>query len=1113
MSSSAVVVQLLTYCCVLLLCRPVLLADEAEQFFEREIRPLLSERCVGCHGAKQQSGGLRLDSREAILRGGDSGPAAVSGDVAASLLVQAIRYDGDLQMPPEQPLGMPQREALTQWVRLGLPWPAQTGMLRATGPDAAATHWAFQPVADPPIPPADAAQVRTPVDAFLLQGLSRHGLRMSPEADRRTLIRRASFTITGLPPTAAEVAAFVSDPDPRAYERLVERLLHAPEYGQHWARHWLDIARYSDTKGYVYGREERFWVHAWNYRDWVVSALNADMPYDRFLLLQIAADQVSDRADGDLAAMGFLTLGRRFLGVRRDIIDDQIDVVCRGTMALTVGCARCHDHKYDPIPTADYYSLYGVFDSSREFLAELPSEAGAVDAGASEGAVAEFRRAYEEKVAAGDKLRQERRATTAARVRERIEDYLRAQLDLSRYPEAGFDQIIAATDLLPSFVHRWRDYLRLAEQRGDPLFVVWHAYRGLPPQQYSERSAAVLRELRESGRLTNGRLSAAFTEPPGSFDDVIIGYARLLRAVDAEWQSALQQAAQAGMPVPQALTDADAESLRQVLYGAGQPCFVPDEPICSTEYDFDSGVCNELWKAQVELDRLILNAPSQPRFAVVLRDRVQPVEPRIFVRGNPAQQGADVPRQFLGLLSGAERQPFRRGSGRLELAERIIERSNPLTARVMVNRVWAWHFGRGLASSLGDFGLRAERPSHPELLDWLTTRFVESGFSLRSLHRLILLSAAFRQSSGELPEQQQQRAMTVDPGNALLWRMNLHRLSFEELRDSLLAVAGSLDRSGSGRPRDLFQAPYPQHRTLYGLVDRQFFPGTLRMFDFANPDLHIPQRSETTVPQQALFLMNHPLVLEQVRRLADRVSAAGMAEQQVRQLFLEVLQREPDAAELSEAQALLSEEAPEQPAQRLTAAEWSYGYGAVDEVTGQVAGFQLLPHFTGTAWQGGAAHPDGKLGWVQLTAQGGHPGNDRQHAAVRRWMAPRKMCLTVKQQLVHEPEVGDGIRTFLISSKQGLLLTQKVHHQRLSGELQGVVVEAGETLDFVVDIGSQLNSDQYLWRVELQEEGAGESAVVWDSELDFPIPPNPALTPLEQLVQVLFCANEFLFVD
>jgi hypothetical protein len=353
----------------------------------------------------------------------------------------------------------------------------------------------------------------------------------------------------------------------------------------------------------------------------------------------------------------------------------------------------------------------------------------------------------------------------------------------------------------------------------------------------------------------------------------------------------------------------------------------------------------------------------------------------------------------------------------------------------------------------------------------------------------------------------------VDPGNVLLWRMNLHRLSFEELRDSLLSVSGGLERAVGGRPQDLFQSPYPRRRTLYGLVDRQFLPGTLRMFDFANPDLHIPQRSETTVPQQALFLMNHPLVLEQVRLLARRAAEAGELEQQVRLVFREVLQREPTVAELSEATGLLGAEVPEQPAERLTAAAWSYGYGVVDEATGRVTGFQSLPHFTGTAWQGGAAHPDGKLGWVQLTAQGGHPGNDRQHAAVRRWTAPRKLRLTLKQRLVHEPEVGDGIRAFIVSSRQGLLQAQKAHHQQATGELGGVVVEAGETLDFAVDIGDQLNSDQYLWRVELLEESAGESAVVWNSELDFPLPPNPALTPLEQLVQVLFCANEFLFVD
>ena len=506
MSLSAVSPRLSAVFVCCLLWQPALFGDEAEQFFEQQIRPLLAEKCVGCHGATKQSGGLRLDSREAILRGGDTGPAAIVGDVSGSLLVQAVRYDGDLQMPPEQPLSNPQRDALAQWVRLGLPWPAATGMLRSVGPDAAVSHWAFQPVTDPAVPSADVALVKTPVDAFILQGLARQGLQLSPEADRRTLIRRLYMTVTGLPPTAAQVQAFVDDPSERAYEDLVERLLQSPEYGQHWARHWLDIARYSDTKGYVYGREERFWVHAWNYRDWVVSALNADMPYDRFLLLQIAADQVPDRGDGDLAAMGFLTLGRRFLGVRRDIIDDQIDVVCRGTMALTVGCARCHDHKYDPIPTADYYSLYGVFDSSREFLAELPAGEG------SEGSVAEqeFRRAFAEKVSAGQQLLTQRRALTAGRVRERVEDYLRAQMDLGRYPEAGFDQILAATDLLPSFVHRWRDYLRQAEQRGDPLFVIWHAYRSLPPQQYAERSAAVLSELRDGGRLTNTRLSAAF---------------------------------------------------------------------------------------------------------------------------------------------------------------------------------------------------------------------------------------------------------------------------------------------------------------------------------------------------------------------------------------------------------------------------------------------------------------------------------------------------------------------------------------------------------------------------------------------------------------------------
>lgn len=1096
--------------CVLIVCMlfgssSSLIADDGEQFFEQEIRPLLINQCVACHGEQKQSGGLRLDSREAILKGGDSGPAAIPGDTTNSRISAAIRYDGDLQMPPENPLTDAQKASLNHWISEGLPWPAQSGPLKPVRADAAKTHWAFQPVMDPAIPQTGSGRIGTAVDEFLQQRLQQEGLALSPEADRRTLIRRLSYTLTGLPPAPELVDQFVASSDPQALEKLVDSLLQSPSHGEHWARHWLDIARYSDTKGYVYGREERFWVHAWNYRDWVVNALNSDMPYDRFLLLQIAGDQVADRLEGDLAAMGFLTLGRRFLGVRRDIIDDQIDVLCRGTMSLTVGCARCHDHKYDPIPTADYYSLYGVFDSSREALVELPS-------GGNENA--EFQKSFHEKAAAQEALLQRHRVTTAARVRSRIGDYLQAQLELGRYPEEGFDQIIAASDLLPSFVHRWRDYLRDAERTGDPVFRAWHAFRNLPAAEFSSQSAAVMEELLVlPDHQFNSRVAAAFRKAPDSFQDVLQRYTELFRQVDEEWQASIAAAAAAGIPVPERMSDAASEQLRQVLYEPGRPCFVPNEPVVSTEYDFDSGTCNELWKQQVELDRMILNAPSQPRFAVVLKDRAAPVTPRIFRRGNSANKGDDVPRQFLSLLSGADRQPFQKGSGRLELARAIIDPRNPLTARVLVNRVWAHHFGAGLVATPGDFGLRADPPSHPELLDWLTSRFVESGWSLKALHRLIVLSAAFRQAStGPTDQAALQLAQTKDPTNRLLWRMNPHRLTFEEMRDSMLSASGKLDSAMGGKPSELFNAPFPLRRTLYGLVDRQFLPGTLRMFDFANPDLHIPQRSETTVPQQSLFLMNHRLVLDQVRELAARVSEAGDAEQQIRALFQRTLQREPSESQLRDALELLTTDAPAPEAPSPTAKDWSYGYAVVDETNGQTMGFTPLPHFTGTTWQGGATHPDAAIGWVQLSAKGGHPGNDRQHACVRRWTAPSAMSVQLVSQLKHEPAQGDGIRAFIVSSRRGILSTVRIHRQ--SSELtQGPLsVEAGETLDFIVDIDKELNSDQFEWTVTLTEQGRDDGKQ-WNSVSDFPKPPNPDLTPLQQLAQVLFCSNEFLFVD
>ncbi|MCA9060618.1 MAG: DUF1553 domain-containing protein, partial [Planctomycetaceae bacterium] len=409
----------------------------------------------------------------------------------------------------------------------------------------------------------------------------------------------------------------------------------------------------------------------------------------------------------------------------------------------------------------------------------------------------------------------------------------------------------------------------------------------------------------------------------------------------------------------------------------------------------------------------------------------------------------------------------------------------------------------------------------PELLDWLAHWFMQEGWSLKKLHRLIVTSGTFCQSSQELADPAvAAKTQQIDPDNRLLWRMNAHRLSFEEMRDSMLKACDALDSSVGGKPVNLFTEPFPVRRTLYGLIDRQFLPGTLRMFDFANPDLHIPQRSDTTVPQQALFLMNHPSSLQQSHRLAELANAADESSAaRVSLLYQQVLQRTPTADEMAIAIAFLEQPATEPTRQApATAADWSYGYGRADEELRQVADFQPLPHFTGQSWQGGPAWPDAKLGWVQLTATGGHPGNDRNHASVRRWTAPRDMLIKVTSQVVHEAAPGDGIRTFIVSSKAGILQQATLHQQTVDLNVEERNVTKGETIDFVCDIGDVLNSDQHFWRIQIAEAASAPTAetastVTWNSELDFPITIVNQLTPLQQLAQVLLCSNEFLFVD
>lgn len=1082
-------------------------ADEAaERFFEAEIRPLLARHCLECHGEQEQSADLRLDSHEALLRGGESGPVIDPDNLSSSRLLLAVRRSEDLAMPPDEELTAPQIRALEHWVELGAPWPAASGPILDPRSTAAQEHWAFQPVRPVTPPSMESAWCRNPVDEFVLQRLQEQDLSPSGDADRRTLIRRASLTLTGLPPTIDEVAAFVVDDRPNAFEQLVERLLSSPAYGEQWARHWLDIARYSDTKGYVYAREDRRWVHAWNYRDWVIDAFNDDLSYDRFLLLQLAADQVADRRPQDLAAMGFLTIGRRFLGVTRDIIDDRIDVITRGTMGLTVACARCHDHKYDPVPTDDYYSLYGVLNSSEEKRIALPT---------TDEPPADWAAELNKRQTAFDTRYQAERQTAADRCRDKLADYLAVQNRLDTIPAQGFDQVLLPDDVLPAFARRWEEYLRTTRRSGHPVFRHWHAFAELPAESFAEQAGRVTAELQSLPAAdVNARIAAAFPQPPASFDDVIARYAAVLEAVRDEWRERLQQAEASGMDPPAALSSTVDEQLRQVLYGTQSPCEVPHESIVHTEYLFTTKVCVDLWKLQGQIDAWLQSAPHQPRYALTLADRTVPAEPRVFRRGNPKTPGHDVPRSFLSLLAGDEAAPFQQGSGRLELAQAIATADNPLTARVMVNRVWAWHFGQGLVATPSDFGVRAGQPSHPDLLDWLTQDFITHHWSLKHLHRRILLSSTWRQSSAEPTDVElRERIRQRDPSNRLLWRMPLHRLSFEEFRDSILAITEELNPQSGGRPEALFGSSPSFRRSIYGEFDRQFFPTALRVFDVANPDIHIPQRSETTVPQQALFYMNHPLVQDRARQLAASTAGATNDEARLQQMFERVLLRPPTPGEVQDGLELIAQAVPAPPAAAPQTKDWTYLYGRLDEEQGRVVEATPIPHFTGTAWQGGVNWPDAQLGWVQLTATGGHPGNDRQHACVRRWTAPRDMTLAITSELIHEPRAGDGIRAFIVSSRSGQLAGQHVHQQTIALNQDSLTVVAGETVDFVVDIGDGLNSDQFLWEISIREAGGKAAAGIWNSKNDFiGVTPTP-LTPWEQLAQVLLCSNEFLFVD
>ncbi len=776
-------------------------------------------------------------------------------------------------------------------------------------------HWAYQPIVRSPIPPAD-HRSHTGIDHFIVSALADRGLKLSPPVDRATLIRRATYDLTGLPPTWAEVEAFVNDTRVDAFARVIDRLLASPRYGERWGRHWLDLARYADTHGATAIGFKKF-PFAYTYRDYVIAAFNDDTPYDRFVLEQIAADQL-DLAEHDsrLAALGFLTVGRRFRSPH-DIVDDQIDVVTRGLLGMTVACARCHDHKFDAIPTADYYALYATLASSRE-----PAELPILGEPESTQTYREYQAELSRRKHQYEQTVREQAAVMRSRLRMQVGLYLRElakgtpEYDLAMVPFS-----YRTDDVRPHVLERWRTYLAKFGQH-DPVFGAWHRLAELAElsrEDFSRRCAEVIERLiNENGDLSklspmhtlaaspprhNPQVIAALSaQPLHSMLDVADAYGRMFAEVHAEWSTALLEAAREAHPDGTVVPDQDPRhepinsaikrQLRNHLYG-------PDTPT-AMDADLSFTVLNRTVKDHssglaAAMDDLHLTSPGSPPRAMALVEAADPPAFHVFRRGNPIDRGPIVEPRFLSAVTADEPPPFAPRNRRLALAEAIIDPANPLTRRVIVNWVWQHHFGTALARTPDDFGVRGEPPTHPELLDYLADSFFQDGWSLKQLHRRIMLSAVYRQAATE-----NAAARRLDPENRLLWRMPRRRLDLEAMRDGMLATAGRLDTTMGGQPIDLATPPLSTRRTVYGFVNRDIVSGFASTFDMADPSSCTAQRPRTSVPQQTLFALNSAFIQEQAAAFATHpeVLSADSDRARVVALYRRAFSRLPSQDEI-----------------------------------------------------------------------------------------------------------------------------------------------------------------------------------------------------------------------
>jgi mono/diheme cytochrome c family protein len=1098
-------------------------AADAE-FFEKEVRPLLVERCWKCHGETRSKGGLKLTSRDHLLRGGDSGPAVVVGKPEESLLVRAVHYRSTPRMPPGDKLTDRQIEALARWVKRGVPWPADAHLARAEQPRHS---WAFQPVRPVQVPAVrDPAWARSAVDRFILAGLEAKGLTPARPADRRTLLRRATFDLIGLPPTPAEIDAFLADDSPDAFARVVDRLLASPQYGERWGRHWLDVVRYADARDLIQLPPESDFREVWRYRDWVVEAFNRDLPYTDFARHQLAGDLLPPPRPGGinrdgLVATGMLALADFVPGdvdkdqMIADYVNDEIDVVGRAFLGLTLACARCHDHTFDPIPTEDYYALAGIFFSTRLIpgpvagntpLVRVPLLAPAELAAARARDEADRRRRAELEQSLPDEVERGYLAHLDRLVTRQTAEYLVAACEYRQRTSGALGELAKRHGLQESLLAGWVDYLgRVEKQSGagwqptlrdaaagklsgpalaraaeglqqalaaraarketdtalaracllrfradDPYLVtdsggrvaLWPNRGSLPgdarpagPDTGPVKTSAAIeghakpvlrfdgRALLEASRRapSSGSLFIVFqTSGMASRGQRLVGWEdsdvgkhgvglmanpddsllAILRkdgragdlagarrgagfeTVSVGWdarRTALYRngvAAGAGNGIDGISSDPGIVSLRLGGPGSGgSPRFrgdvaevrVYDRRLTEAERRQVEAELQAAWfqpadpkapprdalaelyeelrsprgpfwvsaderkkllpaeaRARLaaltsELDLLRMKPPLEVPQAVVVQDGGPPdtrhagfKDAQVYLRGNPKTPGKTVPRGWPRVLAGDAPARITGGSGRLQLADWLASPGCPLTARVMVNRIWQHHFGEGLVRTPDNFGERGERPTHPELLDYLAGRFVASGWSVKAVHRTIMLSAAYQQSC-----RADDVTLSRDPENRLFGRMNRRRLEAEAIRDALLAVAGRLDPARGGPP---FTDPAGPRRTLY-LLSARTGANTSdfgRLFDRADPGSIVARRGESAVAPQALFFLNDPLVTDLARALAARVAREvpqGDAAR-IRRLYALALGRPPSPREIDLGLRLLAPDGDADPWER-----------------------------------------------------------------------------------------------------------------------------------------------------------------------------------------------------